>query len=105
MVAVPVWLLAGLTVTLRLAPEPPKTILAFGTRVVSDELAVRTKALAAVSASPMVKGKAAVELFAAMLWFATSVMVGAVFVTVRMKVSMVLAKPSLTVIPIVAEPA
>src|SRR5438876_8844851 len=32
MVAVPVWLRAGVTVTVRWAPEPPKTMLATGTR-------------------------------------------------------------------------
>ena len=39
-VAVPVCPLAGVTVTERLAPLPPKTILTLGTRVGLEELAV-----------------------------------------------------------------
>ena len=35
-VAVPLWFAAGVTVTVRFAPVPPKTMLATGTRVVLD---------------------------------------------------------------------
>jgi hypothetical protein len=97
-------LLTGLTVTVRLAPEPAKTIFATGTRLVFDELAVITKFVAAVSASPMVKAKAEVELFALMLWSLTLLIVGAVFITVKTKVSLVVDVPSFTVRVIVALP-
>src|SRR3989442_11758810 len=54
-VAVPVWLRAGLTVTVRLAPEPPKTMLAAGTKVGLEEAPETTRLPAAVCASPTVK--------------------------------------------------
>ena len=38
MVVVPDWLAAGVTVTVRFAPVPPMTMLAFGTRVVLDDV-------------------------------------------------------------------
>jgi hypothetical protein len=84
-------LLAGLIITVRFVPEPPKTIFATGTRLVFDELAVMTKLVAAVSASPIVKAKAEVELFALMVWSVTSLMVGGVFggaITVKTKLSL-----------------
>ena len=54
-VAVPFWLAAGVTVTVRFAPEPPNTMFAFGTSVVSLELPLTVKDVVAVSTSPMVK--------------------------------------------------
>src|ERR1051325_1434915 len=54
-VAVPVWLAAGVTVTVRLPPLPPKTMFASGTNVGLDELPLRVKLPAAVSTSPTVK--------------------------------------------------
>ncbi|MEJ7680219.1 MAG: hypothetical protein WKG06_20665 [Segetibacter sp.] len=45
MVAVPVWPGAGVTVTVRFAPVPPKTTFPTGTRVVFDEPAVRIAGL------------------------------------------------------------
>src|SRR5436190_4166089 len=59
-VAVPVWPLPGVTVTVRLGPLPPNTIFPFGTRAVFDELPLTVRLAAAVSASPMVNGMAAV---------------------------------------------
>ena len=53
----------GVTVTVRLVPEPPKTILLVGTKPVFDEAAVRTRFDAAVSTSKRVKGSAAVGVF------------------------------------------
>ena len=38
--AEPFWLAAGVTVTVRLAPEPARTMAELGTRVVLEELAV-----------------------------------------------------------------
>src|SRR4030095_1272472 len=51
---------AGITVTVRPAPLPPRTMLAVGTRIGSEEAAVTVKLAAGVSISPMVKGSAAV---------------------------------------------
>ena len=42
-VVVPDWLAAGVTVTVRLAPLPPKVMFAFGTSVVLDEVPDRVK--------------------------------------------------------------
>ena len=48
MVAVPLWLLAGVTVTVRFAPLPPKTMFEVGTKVVLLLLALTFKDPAAV---------------------------------------------------------
>jgi hypothetical protein len=48
MVAVPLWPLAGVNVTVRFAPLPPKTMLAFGTNVVLLLLALSVSEDAAV---------------------------------------------------------
>src|SRR2546426_11142619 len=54
-VAVPLCPAAGLTVTVRLDPDPPKTMLLVGTSVELDEDALICRLAAAVSASPTVK--------------------------------------------------
>ena len=54
-VAVPLWFVAGVTVTVRLAPLPPNTMLFVGTRVVLEEALFKTRLAAEVSASPTVK--------------------------------------------------
>jgi len=77
-VAVPNWLAAGVTVTVRSAPLPPNTMLAFGTNVVLDELPVRTKSATGVSASPTVNDSAAVLVSSSMVWSAMSLIVGRV---------------------------
>jgi hypothetical protein len=59
-VAVPLSLLAGVTVTVRFAPLPPKTILEFGTKVVLLLLPLTLKEPAVVWASPIVKAIAPV---------------------------------------------
>ena len=56
----PEWFAAGVTVTVRLAPVPPNTMFAFGTRAVFDELPVTIRLAAAVSTSPTVKASAPV---------------------------------------------
>src|SRR5437667_276847 len=63
MVAVPVWLRAGVTVTVRLAPEPPKTMLATGTKVGLEEAPERVRLPAAVCESPTVVAIGAVAVF------------------------------------------
>src|SRR5437773_184158 len=62
MLAVPVSLGAGLTVTVRLAPEPPNPMLPSGTNAGLDELPLKVKLPAAVSPSPTVKLSAPVEV-------------------------------------------
>ena len=51
----PVWPVAGVTVTVRFDPLPPKTMFVSGTRVGLDELPLTLKLLAAASRSPTVK--------------------------------------------------
>src|SRR5437879_9325303 len=63
LVAVPVWLRAGVTVTVRLAPEPPKTMLARGTKVGLEEAPETVRLPTAVCESPTVKAMAAVAVF------------------------------------------
>ena len=53
-VDVPLWPVAGVMTAVRPAPLPPKTILATGTSVASDEVAERVNAAGEVSASPTV---------------------------------------------------
>ena len=63
MVDVPVWLSAGVTVTVRFAPEPPKTMLATGTKVGLEEAPETVRLPTAVCASPTVKAIGAVAVF------------------------------------------
>ena len=51
MVAVPIWPGADVTVTVRFAPAPPKTIFAVGMSVVLSEALVRVRLLEGVPAS------------------------------------------------------
>src|SRR3954466_9736890 len=51
---------AGVMVTVRLAPLPPKTILLVGARVGLDDCAERRRLATGVSASPIVNGIAGV---------------------------------------------
>ena len=63
MVAVPVWLRTGVTVTVRLAPEPPKTMLALGTKAPLEDAPVTIRLPGVVCASPTVKAIGAVAVF------------------------------------------
>lgn len=54
--------LVGCTVMVRLAPLPPKEMLAFGTTPCVSETAVTTNWLVGVAASPTVKARAPVPL-------------------------------------------
>ena len=63
MVEVPLWPDAGVMTTSRLPPLPPKAILAFGTRVVFEEVAERVKLPGCVNASSMEKVIADVGVF------------------------------------------
>jgi len=78
-VADPVLPAAGVTVTVRLAPEPPNIIFAVGTSVVDDEVPETVRLAAAVSTSPIVNGIAAVAWPDVTDWAPMAVIVGAVF--------------------------
>ena len=54
MVAVPLWLPAGVIITVRLAPVPLKTMLASGTTVVLLDAAVNVRPAGGDSGSPKV---------------------------------------------------
>ena len=54
---------AGVMTAFRSAPVPPKVMLAFGTRVVFDELPASVKLPGGVSASPMVNAIGDVGVF------------------------------------------
>jgi hypothetical protein len=105
-VAVPEALAVGVTVSVRLAPLPPKTMFAFGTSAVFEDVALKTRALAAVWESPTVKATAPVLVLALIVRLVRSLRVGAVlgWVTVRTNVSLAESVPSLTETVIVAEP-
>jgi len=60
MVAVPNWSAAGVTVTVRLAPLPPKTMFPLGTNIVFDEVPDSVRLPTAVSLSPIVNASAPV---------------------------------------------
>jgi hypothetical protein len=62
-VAVPVCPAAGVTVTVRLAPDPPNTIFALGISTGLDDAALNCRFAAATLASPTVNGTGPVELF------------------------------------------
>jgi hypothetical protein len=53
--ALPLCPAAGVTVTVRLAPEPPKTTFEFGTRVGLEDEPLKVRLITAVSISPTVK--------------------------------------------------
>src|SRR6267143_2540075 len=78
-VALPFWLAAGLTVTVRLAPLPPNTMFALGTSVGLDELPLTVRLPAALSASPTVNAIAPVGVSSLVPWSTMSEIVGAVF--------------------------
>src|SRR5882672_4460474 len=75
-VVVPLWPAAGVAVTVRLEPLPPKTMLAFGRRVVLEEEPLTVRLAAAVSASPTVKLSGPAAPFWLMTWLVMSEMVG-----------------------------
>ena len=96
---------AGVTVTVRFAPEPPNTIFAFGTNVVLLELPLNVNDAAAVSTSPIVKEIALVAVSSFTVTSAMLLMVGALFaLTVNVNVSDAVKEPSLTVTVMVTVP-
>src|SRR4051812_41970243 len=79
-VVVPVWFAAGVMVTVRLAPLPPKLMLALGTSVVLDEDPASVRLAAGVWASPTVKGIVPVPIPFKVLRSAMLLIVGGVLV-------------------------
>src|SRR5262249_40881940 len=97
-VAVPVWPAAGVSVTVRLAPLPPKAMFAPGSSVWFDELPETVRLPAGVSASPTVKAIGPTGVPVVVDWFAIAEIVGALCaVTVDWNPVLVLSRPSLTV--------
>ena len=83
MVATPLWLAAGVTVTVRFEPLPPKTIPPCGTRFVFDEVAVTVRFDAGVSKSPMVKVSGGADTLGKVVLSVTSEIVGRALVIVN----------------------
>ena len=68
---------AGVRLIVRLAPEPPRTMFAFGTSAVLLEVAVTIRLPAPVSASPTVKAIGPSAVFSSIVWSVTALIVGA----------------------------
>src|SRR6266511_1383834 len=76
MMALPLWLVAGTTITFRLVSRPPKRILPSGTRVGFEEVAERLRQSAGNKASPMVKEIGPADRFSPITWSGMGGMVG-----------------------------
>src|SRR5881296_1596983 len=76
-VATPVCPAAGVTVTVRLDPLPPKTMLLVGASVALDEPLLNVRLPTGVSASPTVNGIAGVAVSTVVNWSGISLIVGA----------------------------
>src|SRR5688572_7011374 len=76
MVEVPLPPGAGVMTTFRSAPVPPNVMLAFGTRVVFDEVPEIVKLPGCVSASPIVKAIAQLAAVPFVDWSAIAVIAG-----------------------------
>src|SRR5438093_3806512 len=106
-VALPNWLAAGVAVTVRFAPLPPKTMLPLGIKAEWEDVPTRVKALAGVSASPTTKGIAVVGVSSLIVWSVIVVIVGGVFgaeLTVSRNDVLAFDCPSLTVSVILLVP-
>ena len=90
----PNWLAAGVAVSVREAPEPPKIRFALGMSVVFAEVAATVSAPAAVSTSPIVNVSALVAPSSAMLVSAMSVIVGASFTAAKVIVTVAAGEES-----------
>ncbi len=105
-VVVPNRFCAGVMVTVRFVPLPPKTMLAFGASVVLEDEPETVRLPAAVSSST-VNGIAPVAVSSAVILSAIFEIEGGVFdgdVTVRVKVSLAVNSPSLTVMVMMVTP-
>ena len=107
MVALPDWFAAGITVTVRLEPLPPKTILPFGTSPGFEDVPLTTRLEAGLSASPTVKLIGPVEVSSAVVWSGMSEITGGELftgLTVRWNEVLPVSEPSLTLTVTVAVP-
>src|SRR5260221_10967408 len=110
MLAVPNRFAAGVTVTVRLLPLPPKTMLDTGARTGLDDCAASTSRLAGVVSSPIVNGMAGVGVSSAVVRLAMAERLGAALAkglmcTTKLWLKVLLvAWPSVTVTVIVAVP-
>ena len=77
-VEVPVPVAAGVKVTVLEAPDPPKTILDAGKRVVFELVAERVRLATGVSTSPTVRAMAEIAVPEVVLWLEILEIVGAV---------------------------
>ena len=75
-VVVPAWLDTGVTVTVRLVPEPPKMIFEFGTRAVFEDLPDKTRFAAGVSGSETVNAIEGVGVLTVVVWSGMSLIDG-----------------------------
>src|SRR5262245_47522758 len=76
-VALPLTPVTGVMVRLRLVPKPPNTILVAGARAGLEDVALTTRLLAGVSASPTVKGMGGVVVLTGVVWSSRAVRTGA----------------------------
>jgi hypothetical protein len=106
MVAVPVWLVAGVRVMVQLVPLLLSTILVLGTRVGLDELAVTVRPVPVVPAWPTVNAKGPQLVLTLIVWLAIDEMVGgtAGALTVNPKLVELQSEPAHTVRVMVAVP-
>lgn len=107
MVVEPIWFEAGVIVTVREEPEPPKEIFPFGTRVVFDEEPEIDKLALESSTSLTVKGISGVEVSSLVLLSVIFEMVGGSLtaMTLRTNVSFTVPpSPSVTVIVMIVDP-
>src|SRR5712692_3171376 len=109
-VDVPNWFGSGVSVTVRLAPLPPNTMLVAGNNNGLEEAAATVNRLAGVSASPIVKAIGPAEVFSLTVWLAMAEIVGGVLAagltcTTKLRLNVLLTDwPSFTVTVIVALP-
>ena len=98
MVAVPIWLVTGVTRTVRLEPLPPNVMLAAGASAGLEELALSARLAAGLSMSPTVNAKSAVDWFFRIVAPSSAEMTGASLagVTVNRKDRLAVARPSET---------
>lgn len=106
MVLLPERFKAGVMVTVRSDPLPPKTMLATGTRLVFDEDADTFRLAGSLSTSPIVKGIGLVDVSSSIVRLLNVLMVGGslTLLTVRTKVLFALNTPSKTVMVMVVSP-
>jgi hypothetical protein len=86
-VAEPVFPDAGVTLTVRLEPLPPRKIPEAGNRVVLEELAVTARSSAAVVESPTVKPSTTEEVLIARVWLPIEEIVGAALSSTAVKIT------------------